>query len=986
MATLRYGRYEALRLIASGGMGSVYQGRVVGVGGFQRMVAIKVMHEHVATDPEFRNMFLDEARLAACIHHPNCVSTLDVQDGPEGLFLVMEYVKGASLDRLITVLREQEGTILPLPVTLQIMRDVLTGLHAAHDLTQYGSPLNVVHRDVSPQNILVGVDGIARITDFGIAKAEARITSTRGDKVKGKLAYMAVEQLRNLEVDRRVDVYAAGVVLWEMLTGQRLFVGESQSDIVMAVLAGPQKTARDVNREVPPSVDAACMRALRAKEERYHNAEEFARALTRAASEAAINFPAPSAIGALAKQAASDLHSSAQSDAAALDGARAALESELATQVYAGNRAAAAAAPPGPPPGDMFGVDRHQSDGAEDSARTSQNTADRPSRPRTRERDPGACAGRQSFAQYRRDGGSARAGGARHHRRRLRGLPFDRCAGDGRDRTAGDRPGVTAGTAMRIERLVLGLSLAVGACQPRPVRGEVVLIIDTDAEVPRHVDSLRVEVFELETRRLLEARELTLATKDRWPVSFSVAAAELDRTPRFRVRLTAFRSDLQENSKVVDDEPASTLTPPACSDGHPLAGQAPAPLAMVSESAFHRPLPQHAISRWVDVSTDDGQVRGARVVLRLSCIASRPPAIDDSVTCIDGASAASSAGVVSVEPDALPATAIGTSPLLSRADCAAHASDGPEGRACIRGGFMHLGDARSVEYADCPACANTPAVPVLVESFLMDRYEVTVGRYHDATTHADPSKRFTPSRQPRAKSGNGTACKDSSSPSICTWPGAGVVPDAAARLRSLNCVSWRLADEFCRWAGGSLPSEAQWHFAASGRGKRFTYPWGNEPPTNLATATQLVVCPDRDLAALPPAIDVPNDEYDFTRDTTPDGVSGLFGLLAEITADAPGALSRPGCRRASARGFGRRSYAGPIADDRPCACAGLVSDPEIESGKVRVNTRVIRGADYSIPTPSIVMRRRLHAVDDSTLDETSVGIGFRCVYPLPKAP
>src|SRR5690606_1631153 len=147
----------------------------------------KVMHPHIAAEPQFVSMFLDEARLAAMIHHPNVVSTLDIHDSPEqGLSLVMEYIQGASLDRIIEVHRHKTGRPLPIAVSLRILLDALAGLHAAHELTdEDGNPLAVVHRDVSPQNILVGTDGIARITDFGVARAEARISSTREGMVKG---------------------------------------------------------------------------------------------------------------------------------------------------------------------------------------------------------------------------------------------------------------------------------------------------------------------------------------------------------------------------------------------------------------------------------------------------------------------------------------------------------------------------------------------------------------------------------------------------------------------------------------------------------------------------------------------------------------------------------------------------------------------------------------------------------------------------------
>ena len=216
---LRVGRYEALRPIASGGMATVYLGRAEGARGFERQVAIKAMHPHLADDPEFVTMFLDEARMAANIRHPNVVPTLDVAEEGGQLFLIMEYIEGFSLHAMKRALKKQNGSV-PLPIALRIALDMLAGLHAAHELTSSdGAPMKLVHRDVSPQNVLVGVDGVSRIMDFGIARAEIRITATQGSQVKGKTAYMAPEQIRAQPIDRRCDVYAAGIVTWELITG-----------------------------------------------------------------------------------------------------------------------------------------------------------------------------------------------------------------------------------------------------------------------------------------------------------------------------------------------------------------------------------------------------------------------------------------------------------------------------------------------------------------------------------------------------------------------------------------------------------------------------------------------------------------------------------------------------------------------------------------------------------------------------------------------
>ena len=229
------GRYALYDAIASGGMATVHLGRLLGPVGFSRTVAIKRSHPEIATDPEFVSMFLDEARLAARIRHPNVVSTLDVVALEGELFFVMDYVQGESLSRLMRASKLLEQKIPP-AIACTILAGVLHGLHAAHEAkSERGEPLNIVHRDVSPQNILVGVDGIARVLDFGVAKAVGRIATTREGQIKGKLAYMAPEQLSG-DNSRQSDIYAAAVVLWEVLTGERLFQADNPGELLNLVL------------------------------------------------------------------------------------------------------------------------------------------------------------------------------------------------------------------------------------------------------------------------------------------------------------------------------------------------------------------------------------------------------------------------------------------------------------------------------------------------------------------------------------------------------------------------------------------------------------------------------------------------------------------------------------------------------------------------------------------------------------------------------
>jgi eukaryotic-like serine/threonine-protein kinase len=276
----RLGRYTLHGEIASGGMATVHFGRLAGEGGFSRIVAVKCMHPHLAEDPEFRAMFLDEARLAARIRHPNVVSTIDVGSGDEGIFLVMEYVTGESLAAL-TRAASRRGEPIPPSISIRIMIDALYGLHAAHVATDdAGAPLSIVHRDVSPQNILVATDGHARVLDFGIAKAAGRSHTTRDGQLKGKFRYMAPEQVRDEPVNAQTDVYAASVVLWELLTGEPLFRGSNDAAVLARVLEGVVAPPSKLAPALPADLDAIVLRGLaRDPRERFASAEQMAEAL-----------------------------------------------------------------------------------------------------------------------------------------------------------------------------------------------------------------------------------------------------------------------------------------------------------------------------------------------------------------------------------------------------------------------------------------------------------------------------------------------------------------------------------------------------------------------------------------------------------------------------------------------------------------------------------------------------------------------------------
>ena len=256
------GRYTVYGEIASGGMATIQYGRLLGPGGFARPVAIKRLHPHFAKDESFVSMFLDEARLSARIAHANVAQTFDVLSGPGELSVVMEYIHGESLASLFERVAAR-GEKIPVRIAVSLVVGILHGLHAAHETSgEHGEPLHIIHRDVSPENIIVGVDGVARLIDFGIARAQGRSRATPAGQLKGKLAYLASEQYRGGTVDRRVDVYGASVVLWEALAGRLLFTGDSDAAVVGAVLHEVVPPPSTRTPEVSEALDAITLRGL----------------------------------------------------------------------------------------------------------------------------------------------------------------------------------------------------------------------------------------------------------------------------------------------------------------------------------------------------------------------------------------------------------------------------------------------------------------------------------------------------------------------------------------------------------------------------------------------------------------------------------------------------------------------------------------------------------------------------------------------------
>jgi eukaryotic-like serine/threonine-protein kinase len=279
----RLGRYAICQQISSGGMASVHLGFLLGSGGFSRVVAIKRMHPELAREASLVARFEQEVRLGARIQHPNVVQSLDVVARHDELLLVMEFIHGETLAGLVEAAAARDAAALPIGVALNIVTSALHGLHVAHEADdENGVHLELVHRDFSPQNVLVGSDGYARVLDFGIAKTLTQAVKTDIGALAGKVPYMAPEQLHQRPLDRRTDVFAAGVVLWEALVGKRLF-GANSPDSPATMLEVLERTIVPPSRlrsGIPESVDIAVLCALnREPTERFASAREFALAL-----------------------------------------------------------------------------------------------------------------------------------------------------------------------------------------------------------------------------------------------------------------------------------------------------------------------------------------------------------------------------------------------------------------------------------------------------------------------------------------------------------------------------------------------------------------------------------------------------------------------------------------------------------------------------------------------------------------------------------
>ncbi|WP_225410499.1 serine/threonine protein kinase [Stigmatella hybrida] len=283
--TSRFGKYQLIDRIAVGGMAEIFLAHQVDGEGLETPVVIKRIRPHLSKHASFVKMFLNEARLAAQLNHPNIVQIHDLGKIGESYFIAMEYIFGRDMRRIIPK-AEALGIPFPMVYALKIASDVCAGLHYAHrKVDLYGNPLNIVHRDVTPENIFVAFDGMVKVLDFGIAKATNQVEETRSGELKGKISYMSPEQCQGKVVDCRSDIFSVGVALYEWLTGFKLFTGESEVAVMRSITEGKIYAPSYFKADIPEPVEAILMKALeKDRDRRYQTAAEM-----RAAIDAFLN-------------------------------------------------------------------------------------------------------------------------------------------------------------------------------------------------------------------------------------------------------------------------------------------------------------------------------------------------------------------------------------------------------------------------------------------------------------------------------------------------------------------------------------------------------------------------------------------------------------------------------------------------------------------------------------------------------------------------
>jgi serine/threonine-protein kinase len=283
-APRRFGQYLLIRKLAEGGMAEIFLAKQLGAEGFERDVVIKCMLDHFSRHQDFIAMFLDEARLAARLHHPNIVQITDLGVADGRYFICMEYLAGEDLEMVVARAGQQRQPV-PIPIAARIMLSALEGLEFAHGYQEQGRLVELVHRDISPSNILVTFQGTVKVLDFGIAKASSRVTQTQPGLLKGKWGYMSPEQARGEPIDARSDLFSLGITFHELITGRRVFERDHEIGVLLALMAQPIPPPSAVRPELPPALERIIMKALeRQREDRYPSAsamradlEEFLR-------------------------------------------------------------------------------------------------------------------------------------------------------------------------------------------------------------------------------------------------------------------------------------------------------------------------------------------------------------------------------------------------------------------------------------------------------------------------------------------------------------------------------------------------------------------------------------------------------------------------------------------------------------------------------------------------------------------------------------
>src|SRR5580692_10835176 len=270
-------RYRVVEKLESGGMAEVFRAESEGLQGFKKQVAIKRVLPHLSEKKKFISMFLDEARLSAQLSHSNCVQVFDIGVGDNAYFIVMEYVDGANL-KAVAEMMKKTNTQFPLPVAVYIAIEICKGLAYAHEMRDpnTGEAMNIVHRDMSPPNVLLTKYGEVKMVDFGLAKANSQLERSEPGIIKGKFSYHSPEAAMGQDIDGRTDIFAVGIILWELLAGQRLFLGETDFQTVKKVQQAVVPSISQINKTVPPELEKIIVRALaRDPNARYQTAREL---------------------------------------------------------------------------------------------------------------------------------------------------------------------------------------------------------------------------------------------------------------------------------------------------------------------------------------------------------------------------------------------------------------------------------------------------------------------------------------------------------------------------------------------------------------------------------------------------------------------------------------------------------------------------------------------------------------------------------------